>query len=314
MTRASLPIITAADVAGRYTWADALLAIEDGHQAAQPSLGDTFLTHHANTLLSRAAWIPGMGAGVKSVMVLADNAARGLPTVQGAMLLFDDSTGAPIAVIDSDLVTYWKTAADSALGMDRLARSDAATLVVIGTGVVADSLVKAHTAVRPAINRVIIAGRRLEAAQALAAGLAGGPMTVEATSDIAGAVAAADIVSTATTSATPVLKGDWVKPGTHCDLVGAFRKDMREADDALLTKAKIWVDCRDTTLDHIGELLIPLQNGTITRGDVAGDFYDLLARPAPPPRDPDAVTVFKNGGGAHLDVMIARSLLEAVAH
>lgn len=307
-----LPFITASDIDGRYSWADARRAIANGHRAARPLLGDTCLNTGAGTLLSRSAWVAGLGGGVKSVTVSAGNGARGLPTVQGAMLLLDDVTGSPIAVIDSDLVTYWKTAADSALAMDRLARPNAGTLTVIGTGVVARSLVEAHTATRPALNRVIVAGRQLEAAQTVVADLGHLGLSFAATTDIAAAVAEADIVATATTSSKPVLRGAWVRPGTHCDLVGAFRLDTREADDDLMKMAEVWVDCRETTLDHIGELADPLRNGTLDRADVAGDLYDLLSRRAPK-RDPSTITVFKNGGGAHLDIMIARSLLEAAA-
>jgi ornithine cyclodeaminase len=311
----TLPFITAANISPDYGWRTAVAAIEDGHRKSKPQLGDTFLKNDSDTLLSRSAWINGLGAGVKSVTVRPKNSSRGRPTVQGAMLLFDDETGACIAVMDSDLVTYWKTAADSALAMDRLAHAEAKTLVVIGTGTVAQSLIAAHTAIRPALSRVIIAGRRLEAAQKIATAVKTKDRLCEATTDIPGAVRQADIVCTATTSCDPVLRGEWVKPGTHCDLVGAFRADMREADDVLLQNSDIWVDCRETTLDHIGELLIPLQNRTIMARDIAGDFYDLIPQTGrAKTTTARRTTVFKNGGGAHLDVMIARSLFAYTDH
>ncbi|MEM7567395.1 MAG: ornithine cyclodeaminase, partial [Pseudomonadota bacterium] len=122
---------------------------------------------------------------------------------------------------------------------------------------------------------------------------------------------ASDIVSTATLSHAPVLEGAWIGPGTHVDLVGAFRPDMREADDALLLKAAIHVDARETVLDHIGELAIPLAAGTIARADVRGDLYDLVAGRGGRASD-DAITLFKNGGGAHLDLMIARAIMTAL--
>lgn len=109
----------------------------------------------------------------------------------------------------------------------------------------------------------------------------------------------------------PILLGDWVRPGTHVDLIGAFKSDMREADDALLKKSRLFVDCRETTLDHIGELMIPLASGAISKTDILGDLYDL-ASGVPGRVGETDITVFKNGGGAHLDLMTARELLRSV--
>ena len=127
------------------------------------------------------------------------------------------------------------------------------------------------------------------------------------------AVAAADIISCATLSSEPIVHGAWVKPGTHVDLIGAFKPDMREADDALLQNADIYVDCRDTTLDHIGELSIPIKNGIISRQDILGDLYALCAGQVTRQSD-SATTVFKNGGGAHLDLMIADYIVRIASY
>ncbi|GIX14456.1 MAG: ornithine cyclodeaminase [Paracoccaceae bacterium] len=303
-------LIGPADLAGRLDWPAVVAAIEAGHRLPPPALGDTFLHRGAEVLLSRSAWVDGLGAGVKSVTVFPDNRARDLPSVQGAMILFDDATGTVRAVIDSALITRWKTAADSVLGARILARPDARVLTILGAGAVADSLIEAYRAILPGIARILVWNRSPGRAEALAAAHRGAH-PVEATRDLPAAVAAADIVATATMAHQPVLHGEWVRPGTHVDLIGAFTATMREADDALLTRGRIFVDCRETTLDHIGELKDPLARGVIRREDVQGDLYDLVAGRAGR-RGAEEITIFKNGGGAHLDLMTAGAILKAL--
>ena len=134
---------------------------------------------------------------------------------------------------------------------------------------------------------------------------------VSTNSNLEDAMATADIVSSATMSHDPVVLGNWVKSGTHVDLIGAFKSDMREADDALLKNALIFVDSYDTTLEHIGELKIPLEIGVISRKDLCGDLNDIVSRKATR-SNANQITLFKNGGGAHLDLMTAKILLEVV--
>ena len=310
MPAANLPYLRASDVEAHLDWPSMVQAIADGHRLAPARIGDLFLTRAGDTLLNRAAWIDGMGIGLKTVTVMQGNGARGLPSVQGVMVLFDDVTGTPVALIDSALVTYWKTAADSGLGARHLARHDSRQMVIIGAGQVAGSLARVYRAVFPGLERISIWNRTAATAQALAETLAADGIPAVAAPDLAQAVGQADIVASATMAREPVLRGEWVRPGTHVDLVGAFRADMREADDALLRRARIFVDSRDTTLDHIGELKIPLAAGVITRDDVLGDFHDLEAGRSGR-MSPDDITLFKNGGGAHLDLMIAGAILAA---
>lgn len=290
---------------GRLSWRDAVEALRRGHALPRAEIRDAFLGPPTGTMMSRSAHIPGLGYGAKTFTVFDANAARGLPTVQGAMLVFDDATGSLRAIVDSPLVTEIKTAADSVLGASLLARPDSDHLLVVGAGTVAASLVRAYTAVLPGIRRVSVWSRRPEQAQALVAGLSGIPADLAAVSDLPSAVAQADIVSTATMARTPVILGDWVRPGTHVDLIGAYKADMREADDALMRKAALFVDSRATTLGHIGEFLMPLASGAISVASVLGDLYDLLRPDARKRRSADEITVYKNGGGAHLDLMIA---------
>ena len=300
---APVPYITEADVAGRLDWVAMAEALAAGHRGPRAEIADQFLTRGPDTLLSRAAWIDGMGVAVKSVTVMPANPARDLPSVQGAMVLFEDATGGIVAVIDSGLVTRLKTAADSLLGARLLARKDARRLLIIGAGAVAASLIEAYRAGFPGIE-VTLWSRTAASARALAEATG-----AASTEDLPAAVAAADIVATATMSTRPVLMGEWLRPGQHLDLIGAYRADMREADDRALTRSRLFVDSFETTLGHIGELKDPLARGIITREDVLGDLYDLVAGTAGR-RSAEEITLFKNGGGAHLDLMTGREILK----
>jgi ornithine cyclodeaminase/alanine dehydrogenase-like protein (mu-crystallin family) len=303
---AAIPMIGADDVAGRLDWARLVDALAEGHRGPRPELGDTFLSRGGDTLLSRAAWIDGLGVAVKSVTVLPENPARGRPSVQGAMLVFDDATGAVEAVIDSALVTKWKTASDSVFGARLLARPGARRLLIVGAGAVAESLVEAYGAVFPGIA-VTVWARRPEQAEALAERVGGG---IEIADALPEAVRAADIVATATMAREPLIRGAWLVPGQHLDLIGAFKSDMREADDEALRRGRLFVDSRETTIDHIGEITIPMAAGVIGPGDIAGDLYDLVAGRAGR-ANAEEITLFKNGGGAHLDLMTGRAILAA---
>ena len=306
MTRPVVPYITAADAEGRLDWLTMTAALAAGHRRALAGIEDTFLRCGPDTLLSRSAWVEGLGVGVKSVTVMPDNPARGRPAVQGAFVLFDGETGAVEAVLDSALVTYWKTAADSLLGARLLARPDSRRLLILGAGALAESLVSAYRAGFPGIQ-VAIWNRTEARAQALA-----DRSGAEVATDLAAAVGAADIVATATMSTAPVLSGAWLRDGQHLDLIGAYRADMREVDDLALTRSRLFVDSRETTLGHIGELRDPIARGVISPGDVAGDLYEVVAGTAGR-RSWAEITLFKNGGGAHLDLMTARAILAALA-
>lgn len=303
--------IDEAAVAGRLNWTTVADALEAGHRLSKPLLGDQFLNDGEDILLSRSAWVPGMGVGVKSVTVTPANPTRGAPTVQGAMLVFGGETNALQAVIDSAVVTKWKTAGDSVLGARLLARPDSRRLLIIGAGAVAESLIDAYAEVFPGLQEIRVWNRTRARAETLVARKGDGGRSLSVADDLETALGQADIVATATLSKTPVLRGDWIRPGAHVDLIGAFTAEMREADDALLRKAQLFVDSFETTLDHIGELKRPLEDGVIARSDVLGDFYDLVAGRAGR-AGPDAITVFKNGGGAHLDLMTAQVILRAV--
>ena len=295
-----VPYIRASDVEHLLDWNDLADALAAGHRMPKPEISDQFLHRGGDTLLSRAAWIDGFGVAVKSVTVMPDNAAKGLPSVHGAMVLFEDKTGQVEAVIDSALVTKWKTAGDSVLGARLLARPDSKRLLIVGAGTVAASLIEAYRAVFPNIEISVWNRTRANAEN----------LGVKVADDLASAVHAADIISCATMATTPVIKGEWLREGQHLDLIGAFKADMREVDDQAMQRAKLFVDSRETTIEHIGELKIPIASGAITAEDILADLYDLeqgqVGR-----TDARDITLFKNGGGAHLDLMTGREILKA---
>ena len=309
----TLPFITAETADDLLTWPAVVDALAHGHTLPCADVGDLFLGPPTGTLMSRGAYIEGLGYGVKTFTVTDGNAARGLPTVQGAMLVFNPDTGTPTAIIDSALVTKWKTAADSALGARLLARPDSRHLVIVGAGTVAANLAEAYAAIFPALETITIWARRREQGEALAADLTHLGPAVRAAEDLSQAVAQADIVSSATMARSPVICGEWLAPGTHVDLIGAFKADMREADDVVLTRGTLFADARATTLHHIGEYKIPLEAGIITEDDLRADLYDLISGRASGRASEDEITVYKNGGGAHLDLITASAISAVVS-
>jgi len=301
------------DIIDEISWPKAVEALRAGHQRPRAEISDIFLGPQSATLLNRAAFIDGLGYGVKAVTVMGENAAKGLPTVQGVMMVYEPRSGGLLAIIDSRLVTEIKTASDSTLGAALLARPDSRRLLIVGAGVVAESLIRAYSAIFPGLEEILIWARRPEQATDLVNRMSHMDAKLNVAKDLAKAVASADIISSATMARTPVLMGEWIAPGTHVDLIGAFKSDMREADDTLISTGSLYVDSRDTTLHHIGELMIPLAAGVISESDIKGDFYDLIASDQPARTSGTEITVFKNGGGAHLDLMIADYITRTVA-
>ncbi len=294
-------------------WPRIVAALRHGHSRPKPQIGDLYFSEAGNGLLTRGAWISGLGSLVKAATVFPGNVSRApaLPSVQGAVLLFDKVTGGVRAIIDGASVTRWKTAGDSALGSELLSRPDSRILLMIGAGVMAEPLVRAHVSVRPALAAIAIWNRSAERAEALAARLADLGRPVSIVSDLEAGIRAADIISAATMSETPIVRGQWLKPGTHVDLVGAYTPKMREADDDAMRRARVFVDFRGTTIHNIGELMDPIRTGVIGAADVLGDLYDLVGG-SPGRRSATDITLYKNGGGAHLDLMTALAIVEAV--
>lgn len=281
------------------SFADALAA---SHDLPKAEIGDTFLYRDPDTLLSRSAWIDGLGLAVKTANIFPRNPDAGKPMINGSVCLYSDTDGTLEALVDFHLVTKWKTAGDSLLGALRLANPDAQEVLIVGAGTVGASLIEAFGAGFPQAQ-IRVWNRTGAKAQELCNQY---PGTLHA-ADLEPAVRAADIIVTCTMSSDPVIKGEWLRPGQHLNMIGAYRPDMREADDAALKRAQIYCDSFDTTLDHIGEFKIPLAAGTIQRSDVLADYYSLGKFPS---YDAAQITLFKNGGGAHLDLMTSHHILQ----
>lgn len=240
--------------------------------------------------------------GAKIVNVFPGNGARGLPAVQGVYVLQSGATGAPIATLDGTRLTVWRTAAASALAARYLARADARRLLIVGAGQLAPFLVRAHASQRP-IETVAIWNHRPEGARKLAAALSGQGFKARAVELLEDGVREADIVSCATLSETPLVHGAWLKPGQHLDLVGAFSMRMREADDAALKRARIFIDT-EAALDEGGDVALGLKSGAIARADVAADLAALV-RGAPGRTAADEMTLFKSVGASIEDLAAA---------
>jgi ornithine cyclodeaminase len=242
--------------------------------------------------------------GCKVVSVYPDNARVGKPSVYGSYLLMAGDTGETIAYIDGTALTAWRTAAASALAARYLAREDASHLVMIGAGALAPHLVRAHRTVRP-IERVTLWNRTRSRAVATAFALSTAGIDTEVADHLEEAVRAADIVSCATLSGTPLIRGAWLKRGAHLDLVGAFTPKMREADDEAVRRARVFVDTRAGAPKGSGDIAIPLRKRIIGLKDIQGDLFDLCRGKVKGRRRKDEITLFKSVGSAIEDFAAA---------
>ncbi|MBW3166590.1 ornithine cyclodeaminase family protein [Ferrimonas balearica] len=276
----------------------ATVPLRHHHDMAHPG-------HRETTLLLMPAWQDGDKAGVKVVTVAPHNVHR--PSIQGIYLLLDLPTGTPELMMDAPALTARRTAAASALAASHLAPEQAETLLMIGTGTLAPLLIEAHASVRP-IRRVKLWGRNPDKARALAETLGHLDLTIELVTDLASAAQQADIISVATLSQTPLLKGEWLRPGQHVDLVGAYRPDMREADDEAVRRCQLFVDSREGAMKETGDLAIPLAQGVIQPEDIQATLFDLSRKTHPGRTDPQALTLFKSVGHALEDLAAAREV------
>jgi ornithine cyclodeaminase/alanine dehydrogenase-like protein (mu-crystallin family) len=297
--------VTAAEVHAALDWRALIDALAEAFRtgANAPLRASYPLTPERDRLLLMPAW-NAAALGVKIVTVFPRNRARGLASVAALYLLLDAETGHPLALIDGEALTLRRTAASSALAATFLARADARTLLVVGTGALAPYMAEAHCAARP-IDRILVWGRAPERVRSIAERL-----RAEICEDLAAGLAAADIVTCATTAREPIVRGRYVRPGTHVDLAGAFTPEMRESDDELVTRAAVFVDTFAGALQEGGDLVQPLAAGTIVRAHVRAELADLVARRHPGRLAPEEVTLFKSVGTALEDLCAARLVFE----
>ncbi len=289
-------------------WLEAANAIANGHLLAKPKLGDILLEEDGCSWLTRSARIKGLGMLSKTASVYPDNPAKKLPSIHGGAMLFSDKTGAIEAIIDNVIVTRLKTAADSILGAKLLAVPDASKLLVLGAGVVAGDLIRAYNQ-QFDLEKINIWNRSGLRAQKLQETLKAEGIKTRVVKDLPSAVADANLICTATMSREPLVLAEWISEGTHVDLVGSFTPNMRESDDALISTSQVFVDCRLTTEEQTGDLFFPIQNKNFSAKRIKGSLYDLCSGKVGR-EGKEAVTVFKNGGGGHIDLMVSRFLFE----
>ena len=267
----------------------------------------------AITASAPGATTAGKYMGVKSVTVFPDNMARsGKPGVFGTYLLNTTETGELLAVMDATRLTLWRTAAAGALAARYLASADASRLVMVGAGALAPYFIRAHASVRP-IREVLIWNRSIDAANRIADGFDGEAFSVCAVTDLEAACRAADIIATATMSKEPLVRGAWLKPGAHVDSCGAYTAHMRETDDDLVSRARIFVDTRAGAFGEAGDILQPIKAGVIGESAVLGDLYDLTRGTVKGRQSPGDITFFKSVGASIEDLAAAVAVYEGAA-
>jgi ornithine cyclodeaminase len=262
------------------------------------------------TSLVMPAW-DGRYYGIKTINIAPGNAARGLPGLHAVYLLFDAATGVPLAQIDGGVLTSMRTAAASALAASMLARPQARDLLVVGAGQIARLLPLAYRVVWPDL-RVTVWARRPHQARQLADELGRQGLTVDLATDLARAVARADIVSCATLATAPVIQGRWLAPGSHLDLIGGFTPTMVEADDDCFRAARLVVDTPEALVKS-GDLLGPMARGVFTARDVDTTLETLCRGQARARSNDLERTVFKSVGSALEDLAAARLVLASPA-
>ena len=264
------------------------------------------------TMLIMPAWRSPGALGVKVVNVFPENGRAGLPAVQGVYLLFNSTTGQLIALVDGAELTARRTAAASALASQYISRRDTRVMLMAGTGRLARELIRAHRCVRD-IDVVLVWGRNRERAQQVVDELQEDGLTIKVTEDLSAAAAQADLISTATLSSEPLIRGQWLQPGCHLDLVGAYRPDMRESDDEVMKRATaIYVDTRAGALAEGGDLIQPLAHHIFSRSKIVADLSEL-SRGFEVNRQPQQVTVFKSVGASVEDLAAAELCWKKIA-
>ncbi len=303
-------VITAEELKASLDYGSLIAAIDEGFrgECTVP------LRHHHTlpsaegadaTLLLMPAWGGGDSIGVKIATVFPDNGRRNLPVVMASYMLLSAETGEPLAMIDGTELTARRTASTSALASRYLSRADSRRLLMVGTGVLAPHLIRAHATVRP-VREVVIWGRSRKKAAALAAKLNQEDFQVAAAADLESAAREADIISCATLARDPLIHGAWLRPGQHLDLVGGFTPEMREADDDAVRRAALFVDTRAGALKEAGDVVGPLRRGVITEADIRGDLSELARGVTAGRAGDDEITLFKSAGTALEDLAAAR--------
>jgi ornithine cyclodeaminase/alanine dehydrogenase-like protein (mu-crystallin family) len=298
--------VGSSEIRGLLTFPMLVTALEAAHRRPKIEVQDGFLGSEGQQYFVRHAVDRGRYFASKLITSFPGNLAGGaLPAVQAVCVLFDGTNGRPLAVLDGTEITYWRTAADSALGAKLLAPSEPRTMLVVGAGEMSRWLVRAHRSVKPSIRRLLIWNRTRKRAADVATALTQEGVEVYVLEDLRAATQTADLITTCTRSHEPLIEGANLRPGVHLDLVGGYTPETREADDEAARRALVYVDRRESAFAGVGDILQPIANGSIREADVLGDLYDLVGGAVPGRRSAQDITLFKNAGGGHLDLMTA---------
>jgi len=289
----------------RLAFADDMIIVPQRHHHDFPNPNE----NQESTMLLMPAWNPDTNAGVKIVTVSPNNSKYNLPTIQGVYLYLDARKGTVRALLDAKALTNKRTAAASALASTYLSRKDSSSLLMIGTGALSKNLIEAHAAVRP-ISEVFVYGRSKDKARQIADSMDSADYLVRAIDTIEEKIADVDIISCATLSTIPLVHGNLLRTGQHLDMVGAYKKDMREADDQAILRSTVFVDNFTGALKETGDLVIPLANGVIKKEDIKSDLFGLCAQKSPGRTSEDEITFFKSVGHALEDLVGAAYYVE----
>ena len=261
------------------------------------------------TLLLMPAWKMGEHIGIKIVSVFPENTTQNMSAVHANYFLMNANNGKPIAIMDGTELTLRRTACASALAADYLVKKKADTLLMVGTGNLAPHMIKAHCVVRD-YSRILIWGRNEEKAERLALSLDIKDKEIVAKNDLKEALNVADVISCATLSQRPLIMGDWIKPGQHLDLVGAFTPDMAEVDSKAVAMSKIVVDTYEGALSESGELINALKEGRIEKKHILSDLRQLVMEEKNIRNDSNDITLFKSVGTALEDLAAAELAID----
>ncbi|MFD2099650.1 ornithine cyclodeaminase family protein [Flagellimonas iocasae] len=276
----------------------ALVPMRHHHDFPNPPVGKE------STLLLMPAWNPGKEAGVKIATVSPANGQFNLPAIQGIYIYLDALKGSINALLEAKSLTVKRTAAASALASKFLSRANSKTMLMIGTGALSPNLIRAHASIRP-IEQVYVWGRDFKKAERICSILKDEKFSITPIKQIEDKIGQVDVISSATLSSTSLVLGKYLKPGQHLDLVGAYRTDMREADDEAILKSEVFVDTFEGGLKEGGDIVIPLKNGVIQKADVKSDLFEMTAKKHIGRENDDQITFFKSVGHALEDLTAA---------
>ena len=282
-----------------FSSSETIVPMRHHHDFPNPTVGAE------STLLLMPAWNPSKEAGVKVVTVSPENGQFDLPSIQGTYIYLDAEKGTLKGILEAKSLTVKRTAAASALASSFLSRESSSSLLMIGTGALSINLIKAHASVRP-IEQVYIWGRNVEKARAICNKLSNEDFSIEAIQNVEDKISEVDIISCATLSKTPLVLGKYLKPGQHIDLVGAYRKDMREADNDTVQKSSVYVDTFQGGLKESGDIVIPLQEGILSENDIKADLFQLCSNQKGERQSESEITMFKSVGHALEDLVAAK--------